>query len=489
MLRDLGRRKRLAVSLATAVIAVAGGLLTVPSQAAPLPGGTMFNALDGNLAAAQGETDWETYKVNPAPPQFSKLDDNSIRLKETDNYYQGGPKHDDPCPTVKISTSGLPSAKDDLTEFYVFNETFGQNNFLYLAWERYLDKESTASAHMGFEFNQATTACSTNNPANVPRSAGDILILFDVEGGGGDPQLRIMRWLTAASGAMASQCESKSTLPCWGNNQNLSQAGFAQGSTNTAPPTITGIIGDELKFSRQFGEAAINLTAAEVFEPGTCMNFGNAILASRSSGNSFNSGLDDFVGPLDVTINNCGTVRITKTDDATPANLLSGVTFSAYKSDGDSKFDPPGAPNFDEPGDAFVASCTTGNGMNGTTAGVCTIQNLFQGDYWIVEGTVPNGYTGSEPVLSTVSAGTTVSVTRVNPRKHKVIVLVCHEGTNTLLQSQVVRGTSPNTEQLASLASVPQGLSVTQQELCGLPGASFGNLDHGTQNLTVNISH
>jgi hypothetical protein len=69
----------------------------------------------------------------------------------------------------------------------------------------------------------------------------------------------------------------------------------------------------------------------------------------------------------------------------------------------------------------------------------------------------------------------------VNPREHVVIVLVCHEGTNTLAASDVVNGGDSGT----TLASPPAGL--TEAQLCGLGGARFEDQPHGDKTLVVDV--
>ena len=80
-----------------------------------------------------------------------------------------------------------------------------------------------------------------------------------------------------------------------------------------------------------------------------------------------------------------------------------------------------------------------------------------------------------------VGAGANLSRTFINPRQHVVIVVVCHEGTNTLAASGVTLGTNSAN----SLSSPPAGL--TEAQLCGLGGARFGGLPHGNQAVTVNV--
>ena len=82
----------------------------------------------------------------------------------------------------------------------------------------------------------------------------------------------------------------------------------------------------------------------------------------------------------------------------------------------------------------------------------------------------------------TVGAGQTVGpLNFVDPRQHVVIVLVCHEGTNTLARSSVMISTSTAT----SLAAPPAG--ITKAQLCALGGARFEDKQHGNKLLTVNV--
>ena len=168
-----------------------------------------------------------------------------------------------------------------------------------------------------------------------------------------------------------------------------------------------------------------------------------------------------------------GTIRVIKTDDA--GNRLPNVSFTAFKDAA-----PLGGSR--GPEDTVSAgSCTTGS------TGECTIGNLPLGRYWVVEGTPPAGYSGAAPQNVTIGLGSapnqgqTITVTFVNPRLHKVIVLVCHEGTNTLHPSSVTL----NGETKTSMASPPAGF--TQQQLCALNGASFGGKGHGTLSGSVTI--
>ena len=300
MLRIFARSREGRLRLAGVVVVVATLAVAVPVLA-NLPGSS-FESTDGNLLVnTPGNLDWENAPALEVGTDASQ--------SKNDDSYTGGSKHDDVCPAAGLGS--IPPNKDDLTQLYVSSESVGDDIFLYLGWERFLDRESSASAHMGFEFNQSTTPCGGGSN-NVQRTAGDILVLYDLEGGG-QPVLTLMTWLTVL--LPGDSCAAANSAPCWGNSTNLSAAGFADGAINTTAPISDPINGKTLNFTNQFGEAAVNLTDAGVFEPGECFGFGRALLASRSSGNSFVSTLKDFVGPIPLEIQNCGDIVIKKETD------------------------------------------------------------------------------------------------------------------------------------------------------------------------------
>ncbi len=63
------------------------------------------------------------------------------------------------------------------------------------------------------------------------RTAGDVLIQYDLANGGTNPQLFLSRWLTSGAGSL---CEASNSTPCWSDRVNLSAAGDAVGSINTS---------------------------------------------------------------------------------------------------------------------------------------------------------------------------------------------------------------------------------------------------------------
>jgi hypothetical protein len=146
--------------------------------------------------------------------------------------FAGGTKQDTNCPSVG---TGKPPNKDDLKRIYLSSKTLPSNGhtFLDLAWVRIPQNTTSSSAHVGFEFNQGSTACPAGSDGLVQRTAGDILIVYDFEGGSSPVVLTLRKWVTAAN----ATCEvGSSKPPCWGVAQNLTTGGFAEGAVNAGTP-------------------------------------------------------------------------------------------------------------------------------------------------------------------------------------------------------------------------------------------------------------
>lgn len=280
-------RVRLGAGIACVALILAG---TTAAQAT-LPPST-FEGNDGNLAVdTAGNTDW----ANVAG-LHTGIDRPTGR---TDNSFGQGTKEDKS--DVTIVTGSIPPNKNDLTRFHAASEDIGNDTFLYLGWERLVN---IGNANLDFEINQVPTPAFTTatiGPITLNRTAGDLLINYDF-GGSGTPTLGLNFWLTAASGGSASDCFAANTLPCWGKHETLG-SGIAEGAVNPS----TGL----------FGEASINLTAAGVFPPGVCKAFGSAFVKSRSS-SSFTAELKDFIAPVGINIDNCGSITINKVTQNEP---------------------------------------------------------------------------------------------------------------------------------------------------------------------------
>jgi hypothetical protein len=318
--------------------------------AGPVGDASGFEDDDGNLAPnPQGlNFDWNSFApvnwtTGTAPFrqsdqvvsgwQFKGVEDDEARTSDTG--FAGGTKQDDPC--ANVIGAKAPN-KDDLKRIYLSSKTVNGDTFLNLAWVRIPLNTTESSAHIGFEFNKATTSQqggSCGEPGGlVHRTAGDLLIVYDFEGGDADnPTLTLRRWVT--SGA----CEVGSNRPpCWGPSTNLTAEGFAEARVNTTsvgtvtdlltppnPPATTSV--SSTLGLNEFGEAGINLTDAGVFSANTCESFGTAYAVSRSSGSSATAQMKDLVGPAPFTLQNCGTVKIIKQTD--PRGLNQNFDFTS----------------------------------------------------------------------------------------------------------------------------------------------------------------
>ena len=313
----------------------------------------------------------------------------------TDDSFGQGTKEDTPVPTVVDGS--IPPQKSDLLNFGVYQEATAGRNFMHLFWHRV--QEPSGTTNMDFEFNQSTTL--SGNGVTPVRTAGDLLLQYDLAQGGTNPQLFLSRWV--ASGPK-SLCQAANSTPCWGTRVNLSTAGNATGSINTSAIPAADADGLGSVSSRTFGEASVDLDA--ILGTTECRAFGRAYLKSRSS-DSFPAELKDFIAPEPVDINLCGSVKIIKTDDATPPNPLAGAEFTLYKDN------PPlnGAPPHGAEDTITTDKCTTG------ADGTCEITDVVPGEYWVVETVTPPGHDTAADQHVTVKANELVSVTFVNVRQ------------------------------------------------------------------------
>jgi prealbumin domain-containing protein len=378
-------------------------VLTLISSAVALAGavGTAqgFEDDDGNLVndAAAG-IDWNsfdptTWSPHPATTPTRVTDDQTTsgfkfkgledwQATTSDSGFAGGTKQDDNCPSVITAKA---DNKADLKRIYVASKTVSGETYLDLAWVRIPQNTTSPSAHIAFEFNQGTTACGSGGL--VQRTTGDMLVVYDFEGGSTDtPHITLRRWV--ASGA----CEiSNDSAPCWGPARDLTALGFAEAKVNTgasvldalAPPALNSTTGTSVDATlgiNEFGEAGLDLgpNGADIFGSGTCVSFGKVFGVSRTSGNSGTAQMKDLVGPGDFRLSNCGTVTIIK--HTSPADLNQNFTYTSNLA-GDCTTDTSPA--------SFTLN---DNGAGDTTSNTETCTNVPIGNYTVTEGADPAGF-------------------------------------------------------------------------------------------------
>jgi hypothetical protein len=381
-----------------------------------------FEDDDGNLAPnpAGLNFDWNSFApvtwTGTAPNRTSSKTVNGWAFTgledaqgvTSDSAFAGGTKQDADCASVGTQKA---SNKDDLKRVYFASKTVNNHVYLNLAWVRIPQNTTSSSAHVAFEFNQGTTACPAGSDSLVRRTTangGDMLVVYDFEGGAATPTIRLSRWIASGTCEVGSD-----SPPCWSVAQTLG-AGVAEAAVNTGttvsdalappPPPPPVSLGDS-----EFGEAGIDLTDAGVFPAGQCVNFGQGFAVSRSSGNSSQAQMKDLVGPGVVNIRNCGTVNIHKQDDL--GAPLAGAVFTLFTDNAPVDGAPPhGAEDV-----ATSFTCTT------DASGNCTFGSTVPfGNYWAVETTgVPNHALAPDQsfTLNADTPSLTISLTFVDPRQ------------------------------------------------------------------------
>jgi hypothetical protein len=463
--------------------ALAAVLLLIVASASGNLAGSTFEGSDGNLVVnTPGNTDWAN-----APNRVVGLDQPS---GPTDNAFGGGTKEDDP--NVTVVTGSIPPNKNDLTRFYIGSEFSGGSNFLYLAWERAIN---IGNANMDLEINQnATTGFTgtTTGPVTLNRTAGDLLVTYDFSGSG-SPSLHLLTWVT--SGA-TSQCFSSNSLPCWGNRVDLT--GNSEGAVNTA--TVTDPVppgAPRTLTTGLFGEAAINLTAAGVFPPGTCEAFGSAFLKSRAS-SSFPAEVKDFIAPQPVNIANCGTINIIKHTD--PRGINQDFNYTSTIPNPVAGQTPPTPDcSLDSTPSSFTLNDSAGVDPSPITGTANTehCANVPAGSYTVTEGSEPAGFTlesltctaggsqdGTNPFQAniTINPGDTVTCTYTNQLNTATMSTTPSNTSNPVVPGSAVHDTATVTGNQAT--KTPSG-TVTFF-LCSFPAGSTSTCD-GTTNVGVNI--
>jgi hypothetical protein len=271
---------------------------------ASLPGSNFEIDTDANLKVDHPEDldaeDWASIA------QGTSADGQEVRQADkptgaTDDSFGQGTKEDTAVPTVV--NGSIPPNKSDLLNFGVYLETNDSGGrFLHMFWHRVQEPQGTTN--MDFEFN--TSTATSANGATPVRTAGDVLIQYDLSQGGTNPVLFVSRWVTTGN---SSQCQAANSTPCWGKKTNLTAAGDATGSINTSaiPAAESDGLGDISP--RTFGEATVDFNALTGTNP--CVGFGSAYLKSRAS-DSFTAALKDFIAPTSLNINRCGAIQVHK---------------------------------------------------------------------------------------------------------------------------------------------------------------------------------
>ena len=420
---------------------------------------------DVSLTGSNFEIDTDAnLKVDHASPSIDWANVADIKKDDApsgqnDDSFGQGSKEDTEVPVVVAGS--IPPNKSDLKTFGLYQEENG-GKFLHLFWTRVQDPSGTTN--MDFEFNQSSTTSA--NGVTPVRTAGDLLVVYELSKGGTVPQLFLFTWLDGTEGLA---CEASNTFPCWGDRTDLDAAGAAAGSINTSPIPDADSDGLGPLDPRTFGEASINL--GFIFDENKCQSFGSAYLKSRSS-DSFTAALKDFIAPLQVNITNCGKVIIHKETD--PDEDPNTTSFGFTKS--------------------FATDPATGDTFSLTDDGTQTFNNvLFGTGYTVVEDVVPSGW-DFDNVDCSASIGVTPSISGATVTfdiDDEADVLECtytNRARGTIIVEKITSdGTGSFDFTSSTLTPSPFTLTTTAAGAGGKDSRTFSDLSPGTYDVAETV--
>jgi len=455
------RRSRIVAIAAAGALVLTGVIAAGPAEAShpevSLPGSNFEIDTNANLKvddvatppAPQTSIDWLSVADVPKPDKPTGA---------TDDSFGQGSKEDTPVPSVVDGS--IPPNKSDLLNFSTYLETNPDGKFLHMFWHRV--QEPSGTTNMDFEFNKSSTISS--NGVTPVRTAGDLLIQYDLSQGGTNPQLFVSRWVASGAG---SQCEASNSTPCWGTRANLTAAGDATGSINTTaiPAGESGGLGSISP--RTFGEATVDFNA--ISDPNSCESFGSAYLKSRSS-DSFTAAMKDFIAPAPTNITNCASVTIRKQTD--PEENPNTTNFNFTK--------------------AFTTSPASVNTFTLQDDGVKTFTGVFFGNGLTVsEDAPPTGWdlasidcSASVGVVPTTNVGTRTVTFNLTASTQSVDCTFTNRARGTIVVEKITDdGSGAFVFTSNTLTPSPFTLTTTAAGAAGKDARTFSNLPPGTYDV------
>ena len=293
-----GARGRLA-KLVVAALVLLFTLALVQSSAAqtnvtptsqPLAG-SQFQGGDGNQVDDSGFIDWQGFWADG-------LVDHTSDPQNPDNVFAGGSKELEPDGWgLTTQNGGSTPASGNILDFYhAVDQPPGGDVFLYLAFTR---QASNGTVYATFEIDQDARLWTNSKGARIPcRTTGDILIEFEPHGNGGT--IEVDRWVTDTTDA-ATGCAKTGHLVSANLSSSVVQASF---NAATIANYMPGYYGATIP-TGNFGEAAINLSAALSDLGHPCGEFASTWMYSRSSSSSASAAMKDYVLPSPIDVHTC----------------------------------------------------------------------------------------------------------------------------------------------------------------------------------------
>lgn len=410
---------------------------------------------------------------------------------DTTYFAGGGSKDIRNISQWRFNDNGAPP-KDEITNAYAaayVNATdTGANNIgdliIFFGADRFA---AEGDASIGFWFFLNSVSLDTDGTFNGTHTVGDFLVLSHFTNGGAVPEIKVFKWVgSGGSDGPIDLIFNSGVADCLSGSISSDDPACAtvNDSATASPWAYTPKFGNADEFpTGTFFEGGINAT--RLLGSGCVSTF----MAESRSSHEPNATLHDLSGP--TTFNTCGSITAKKYHDQNRSGsrdsgepFLSGWTIFIDKN-GDEIHDANGVDNILGNADDEISGSTDTNGA-------VVFSNLPTGSYSVCE-VLQTGWENTDPtgttLCETVNLGAAGSVTIEfgNAQLYKLIVLTCNQVTNTLVDSTVdLDGNlATTTDTKASLTTPPSG--ITQAQLCGLGGASYGSLAAGTYTPNVEL--
>jgi hypothetical protein len=306
----------LLVALAIAAMSAAAASAQISPTSEPLPGSS-FQGGDGNQDDAGDLIDWQAME---AAGRAAHANDPNAE----DSIFAGGSTEESPGDwDFTTSRDGADPGKDNIRDAWAGVDQVGEDTFLYLAFTR---DSPSGDAFLTFELNRSGRTWN-NGAAVIPcRRTGDVLISYEQHGN--EMEVVLHRWRTTSANP-SNGCAETGTLTDF---TGLRPQVDVQGASNEADITsrLPGDIAGTVP-ARQFGETALNLSAALRRTIGDeCLAFSSVFMHSRAS-ESISSQMKDVLRPEPLPIRTCS---------------ASGTKFFDSDADGVRDAGEPGIPRF-----------------------------------------------------------------------------------------------------------------------------------------------
>ena len=458
--------------------------------------------LDGNAVDSTGAglpDDWD--RIDDANPTGDPSNDDSslaaaFVVDPTDNridqIFTGGGSKDDLDIDQWRHTAGAVPDKDDITDAFAgaYSCPDGPDTgtaadlCLYFGLDRFA---RNGDAQVGFWFFKENITLEDDGTfGGGPHQVGDILALSDFTNGGAVSTIKVFKWVGSGGDTNGVLNLEENGVVC-GVSADAGACAVANTAVVTSPWAYNPKSGPNGSFPLgSFFEGGINLNTL-----GLDIGCGGSFMAETRSSQSVDATLKDFaLGDFALCSAN---IQVSE-DGTNPVGTPHPVTGHVnVVQNGVSQNAPEGTTiTFSitsGPGALTPTSCTT----VGTT-GSCTVTlNSSVTGTTLVHATSDVTFAGSTFHVETDGLGANSDdLQKIWIQNFRLIVITCDDTRDILADGTVsLSGASQQTISAADLAALgwkdSDGTALTEADVCNQGGASYGGLNAGTYNPSVEL--